>query len=148
MENIVTRLTQLGVFTSLIGAVTLFLGLFPNAVGLSRASGIGIAQITIMLIGLFTLTAGAYVTVYSILHRGTPTTLLRQVGVRLGMTGFVFSAASTIADILGFGSHTTSGEPLFGWLQAAGMITGFAISAIGVLTYGAASSQSIESSPK
>lgn len=92
-----------------------------------------------MLVGLFILICGAYITVYSLLHRGTQTNLLRDVGLRLGMTGFVFASAATIADLLGFGSHSLTAEPIFGWLQAAGMLTGFVISAIGVLIYGASS---------
>lgn len=131
-----TRLTQLGIGTGALGIIALFLGLFPNAIGLSRAPGIGVAQITSMLFGLFVLILGAYVSVYSLLHRGSPPTLTREIGLRLGMTGYVFASASTIADLLGFGSHTTATEPLFGWLQAAGMLTGFAIAAIGVLMYG------------
>jgi len=133
-----SRLTQLGIFTGVLGAVILFLGLFPNAVGVARALGIGPAQIVAILSGLFLLVLGAYIIVYSIAHRGRPTNLMRDIGVRLGMTGLVFATASTIADILGFGSHTGQGGLVFGWLQALGMMVGFGIAAAGVLVYGAA----------
>jgi hypothetical protein len=63
---------------------------------------------------------------------------MRDIAVRLGMTGLVFSAAAMLADLMGFGSHVGGEGPLFGWLQAAGMLTGFVISAIGVFLYGAA----------
>jgi hypothetical protein len=64
---------------------------------------------------------------------------MRDIGVRLGMTGLVLAAAATMADLLGFGSHITSSSgPFFGWLQAIGMLAGFLLSALGVFIYGAA----------
>jgi hypothetical protein len=133
-----SRLAQLGIFFIVLGAVILFLGLFPFAVDADVASGIGIVQIFTMLAGLFLLVLGAYVVVYAIVHRGRPRTLMGDIGVRMGMTGLVFAAAATLADVMGFGSHTAAEGPWFGWLQAAGMLIGFLISALGVLIYGMA----------
>lgn len=132
------RLAQFGVFLVMVGGVVLFLGLFPFAADIDATPGVGIAQILGILAGLFVLVTGAYVMVYALVHRGSPTTLLRDVGVRLGMTGLVFATAATLADLMGFGSHTGSGGFLFGWLQATGMLVGFVIAAIGVLIYGIA----------
>ncbi len=132
-----SRLVQLGIFCIVLGGVILFLGLFPFAVDIDTTPGIGLVQILGMQIGLLLLIGGAYTVVYAILHRGRPRSLMRDIGVRLGMTGLVFSAAATLADVMGFGSHTNAG-PVFGWLQAAGMLAGFLIAAIGVVVYGAA----------
>jgi hypothetical protein len=49
------------------------------------------------------------------------------------MTGGVISAASVLADVMGFGSHTHG--TLFGWVQAGGMLAGFGLSALGVVIY-------------
>ena len=134
-----SRLAQFGVFLVVLGTVALFLGLFPFAVDADRTAGIGFTQIVIMQIGLFLLVGGAYVVVYATAHRGNAPTFMGDVGIRLGLTGLVFAAAATMADVLGFGSHLAEGGPLFGWLQAVGMLSGFGLSALGVLIYGAAS---------
>jgi hypothetical protein len=133
-----SRLAQFGLFIGILGGVVLFLGLFPSAIDADSTPGIGLIQIVAMQAGLFLLVLGAYVVVYAMVHRGRPRTLMRDIAVRLGMTGLVFSAAAMLADLMGFGSHISSDGPLFGWLQAAGMLTGFVISAIGVFLYGAA----------
>jgi uncharacterized membrane protein len=133
-----SRLTQLGLLSIVLGSVLFFLGLFPFAVDSDITSGIGAAQLMAMLTGLSMLILGAYVTVYSSLHRGHRRTLIQDVGLRLGMTGLVFSVAATLADLLGFGSHTLVAGPTFGWLQALGMLSGFMIAALGVLIYATA----------
>ncbi len=137
-----SRLAQFGLFCGVLGSVILFLGLFPSAIDVDNTPGIGLVQIIMMQVGLFFLVLGAYIFVYASVHRGRPRTLLRDIGVRLGMTGLVFSGAAMMADIMGFGSHPTGtgAGPLFGWLQATGMLIGFGISALGVLIYGAARS--------
>ncbi|HEC24321.1 MAG TPA: hypothetical protein ENI95_15545 [Chloroflexi bacterium] len=131
-----SRLAQLGVFITVLGGVILFLGLFPFAVDADATPGIGMAQMGAMLTGLFMLVLGAYVVVYAMVHRGRPRTLMRDIGIRMGMTGLVFAAAATLADVMGFGSHTTESGPLFGWLQATGMLIGFGIASLGVIIYG------------
>ncbi len=131
-----SHLAQLGVFCAVLGAVVLFLGLFPSAVDADSTPGTGLAQIAAMLVGLSLLTLGAYVVVFALIHRGRPRTLLQDIGIRMGLTGLVFAMGATMADVMGFGSHTTSAGALFGWLQAAGMLTGFLIAALGVLIYG------------
>jgi cellobiose-specific phosphotransferase system component IIC len=131
-----SRLTQLGVFCVVLGGVILFLGLFPFSVGLDVTAGIGATQIVAMLTGLFLLVLGAYVVVYAVIHRGQERTLAHMIGVRLGLTGLVFASAAAFADLMGFGSHVSGEGAVFGWLQAAGMMTGFLISALGVLIYG------------
>jgi hypothetical protein len=135
-----SRLAQLGVFITVLGGVILFLGLFPLAIDADATPGIGLTQIAAILTGLFSLVLGAYVFVFATVHRGSPSSLMGDIGIRLGMTGLVFAAAATLADALGFGSHVSDGGPLFGWLQATGMLIGFGIAALGVLLYGAARS--------
>ncbi len=134
------RLTQLGVFTIILGGVILFLGLFPFAIDIESAQGLGLVQILAMLVGLALVILGAYVIIHSLLHRGRPRTLMGDIGVRMGLTGLVFSSAATLADLLGFGTHVVEGTSTLGWLQATGLLIGFLFSAVGVLIYGMARS--------
>jgi len=134
------RLAQWGFLGIVLRGIALFLGLFPFAVGLDDTPGIGVTQIVVIVIALFLIILNAYLIVYALVHRGHPRRLLRDVGLRLGMSGLVFVAAAALADIMGFGSHTTGGSPVLGGLQAAGMLAGFVLSAIGVLIYGYARS--------
>lgn len=133
-----SRLAQAGVFSIVLGGVILFLGLFPAAVDADGVPGIGLVQIMAMLAGLSLLVIGAYIVTYAMICRKRPRSLLGGVGIRLGLSGMVLAASATLADALGFGSHTGLSGPLFGWLQAVGMLIGFGIAALGVLIYGMA----------
>ncbi|NDJ52596.1 MAG: hypothetical protein GYB68_05865 [Chloroflexi bacterium] len=132
------RLAQIGVLGSAAGGVFFFLGLFPFSVSADATPGVGVIQIGSVLTGLFLLVAGAYLVVYALIHRDQPRSLMRDIGVRLGMTGLVFAAAALLADVMGFGSHEVQDGSLFGWLQALGMLIGFLIASIGVLVYATA----------
>ncbi|GAB4468687.1 MAG: hypothetical protein Kow00124_03090 [Anaerolineae bacterium] len=131
-----SRLAQLGVFSTVLGVVVLFLGLFPGAAGAVETPGIGLAQISAILVGLGLFVLGAYVVLYAMIHVGRPRNLVRDIGVRLGVTGLLVAASATLADVFGFGSHTGEEGVLLGWLQAVGLLIGFLIAAIGVLVYG------------
>jgi len=93
-------------------------------------------QILAILIGLGLFVIGAYVVLFALIHRGQPRNLLRDIGVRLGFTGLIISASAILADVFGFGSHTGQQGVLLGWLQAVGVLIGFAVSAVGVIVYG------------
>ena len=120
-----SRLAQLGVFTTVLGGVVMFLGVFPGAVGADNTSGIGLIQIGAILVGLILFVVGAYVVLFALLHRGRRRSLMRDVGVRLGITGLIFAASAIMADVFGFGSHTGEEGVLLGWLQAVGVMIGW-----------------------
>jgi hypothetical protein len=130
------KLAQVGVLSIVLGSVLLFLGLFPFAADLDISPGVGTSQLIALIGGLFFFVLGGYVVLFAVEHIGRPRTLLQDVGVRLGMTGLVVSAASTLADTMGFGSHASG--TLLGAVQAGGILVGFGISAIGVVIYGIA----------
>ena len=69
-----SRLAQLGVFCMVLGAVVLFLGLFPGAVNADVTPGIGLVQIIGILTGLVLLVLGAYV-----VTRALPRTCRRRI---------------------------------------------------------------------
>lgn len=130
-----SRLAQVGIFLMVLGGVVLGLALFPSAIDADATPGIGVVQIIAILGGLVLLVTGAYVVTRGLVHGGSRQhTLLRDIGIRLGLTGMVFAAAVTMADAMGYGSH--SGGPVFGWLQTIGILLGFGIAALGVLIYG------------
>ena len=130
-----TRSAQVGVFLVTLGGVVLFVGMFPGAIDAALTPEVGPVQLMAMLAGLTLLVFGAYIFAYATIHQGRPSTLQMAIGVRMGLTGLVFAAAATMADIMGFGSHVPSDGIFFGWLQAAGMLIGFGIAALGVLIY-------------
>jgi hypothetical protein len=131
-----SRLAQLGVFTTVRGGVAMFVSLFPGAMGIDFTPGIGMAQIVVTLFGLMLITLGAYVFVYAMIHRSKPRTLSQDIGIRMGLTGLTLAVAASLADVLGFGSHSLSAGFTFGRIQSIGMAIGFVFAALGVIVYG------------
>ena len=131
------RIAQFGIAVGALGTMLTFMGLFPGVTGLPPASGIGIVQIVTILIGFVLLIAGALIYVKFTFYVGKQANLAQQIGVRLALTGLLFAIMMGMADIVGFGSHLRSDgvEPLFGVLQAIGIISSFVIAALGVLIY-------------
>ena len=131
------RIAQFGIALGALGTVLTFMGLFPGVTGLTPAKGIGIVQIVTMLMGFTLLILGALIYVKFTFYVGHPANLAQQIGIRLSLTGLLFAAMSGAADIVGFGSHgsATGTPPLFGMLQAIGIIGSFIIAALGVLIY-------------
>ena len=54
----------------------------------------------------------------------------------MGLTGLTFAVAASLADVLGFGSHTLGTGLTFGRLQSIGMAIGFMLASLGVVVYG------------
>lgn len=131
------RIAQFGIALGALGTVLTFMGLFPGVTGLNPAQGIGIVQIFTVLAGFTLLIGGALIYAKFTFYVGKPANLAQQVGIRLALTGLLFAAMSGTADVVGFGSHISSAnsEPLFGFLQAVGIIGSFIVAALGVLVY-------------
>jgi hypothetical protein len=131
-----SRLAQLGVFSSVMGSVAMFMGLFPGAMTVDSTPGMGLGQIFIALLGLTLITGGAYIFVYATWHRGGRRTLYQDIGIRMGLTGLTFAVAVSLADVFGFGSHSLGTGITFGRIQSIGMAIGFLIASLGVFIYG------------
>jgi hypothetical protein len=131
------RVAQIGIALGALGAVLAFMGLFPGVTGLPPTAGIGIVQLALVLAGFTLLIAGAYIYVKYIFYPRKSATLSQQIGLRLSMSGLLFAGFAAMADILGFGSNlrTATGDIYFGPWQAAGLVGGFLIAAVGVLLY-------------
>ncbi len=131
------RIAQFGIALGALGTVLTFMGLFPGVTGLTPAKGIGIVQIFTVLTGFTLLIVGALIYVKFTFYVGKAANLAQQIGIRLALTGLLFAVMSGTADIVGFGSHGSNAgnQPLFGMLQAIGIIGSFIIAALGVLIY-------------
>ena len=131
------RVAQFGIALSALGIVLTFMGLFPGVTGLEPAAGIGIVQIFTILIGFTLLILGALIYVKFTFYPTQGASLAQQIGVRLALTGLLFAAMAGLSDVLGFGSHPRGpdSEPLFGYLQAFGLIGSFVMASLGVLIY-------------
>ena len=123
---------KLGIWLSLIGFSLLYLGAKPENLGLDRSPVIGFTQIGIILFGLGLMSLGAYISLKSFWPRGH-TTISADFGMRFIMTGLVIAVFSGMADVFGIGSHPLTGLIYFGKLQAAGVIIGEGLIALGVV---------------
>jgi hypothetical protein len=131
------RATQLGVAVGTLGFILILMGLFPGVTGARPAAGVGAVQFMIIWTGFTLLIMGALIYVRYGLGSDDEANLTRQIGIRLAWTGLIFIGMAGLADFLGFGSHTPSGnaDALFGQLQLVGVIGGFLLSSLGIALY-------------
>jgi hypothetical protein len=130
------RQSQLAITILTLGGVIAFIGLFPGVIGLDVAAGVGLFQMTVILVGLTLLILGALYFVQANYYPGQPHTLGQQIGIRLAATGLIVSFMSGLADVLGVGTHPPIEAPsLLGPWQTAGLIGGFVVASIGVILF-------------
>jgi hypothetical protein len=118
-------ITFSGLFIFTVGAK-------PNWFGWDRSPVVGFVQITVFLIGLGLICAGGYVGLLA-LWRGTPRTIVADIGLRLVGTGYVIAIFAGMADVFGMGSQPLPGVPYFGPWQATGVLIGQVLIAVGFL---------------
>jgi heme/copper-type cytochrome/quinol oxidase subunit 1 len=131
------RYSQVSITIGTLGVVITLIGLFPGIAGLETTEGVGVLQVLIILLGFTLLFTGAYIFAKQMFFSGLPSTLAQDIGVRLTMSGLLFSAAAGLADVLGFGSHapTATERPLLGDWQAVAFIGGFLIASSGIVIF-------------
>lgn len=131
------RVGQIGIALGALGIVLAVMGLFPAVTGLPPTPGIGAVQLVTIMIGFSLLIFGAYIYARFTFYPRTPANLAQQIGVRLSLTGLLLAGMAAMADVLGFGSNvrTETDDLFFGPWQAAGLIGGFVIAALGILIY-------------
>jgi putative Mn2+ efflux pump MntP len=132
-----SRISQVGIALSLLGAMIMLMGLFPGITGVAPTSGVGIVQLFVTLIGFTLLIFGALVYVKFAFYANQRATLAQQIGTRLALTGLVLAGIAAFSDALGFGSHGAqfTEYQFLGPLQATGIIASFLLSCLGVLVY-------------
>lgn len=116
-----------------LGLLVFLVGIHPDLIGMNRSRVIGFIQMGVWLGGLGVLLLGAFLAV-RVVRNGRPMSLRAEVGTRLIATGYVISAAASLADFLAIGSHRLPWVYL-GPLQVAGLAGGVMISLLGVLLY-------------
>jgi len=115
-----------------LGLVLFIVGLEPDFFGVDRSPVVGFVQIAVFLVGLAIICIGGYIS-FSPQWAGFERTLSADIGLRLVSTGFVIAFVSGMADVFGFGTQPFPEVPYFGPLQAAGVILGEVVIAIGFL---------------
>jgi uncharacterized membrane protein YiaA len=133
-----SRLARLSIFLIVAGFFVFLIGIYPDLIRLNTNPAVfGILQILVSLLGMGLMTLGSYLFLYTTIHHAREHRLRHDVGLRLVGTGYVFCAASSLADILGFGSHniTSSETSYFGPAQVTGMLIGTVIILVGLFLY-------------
>lgn len=123
---------RIGLVFSFMGLILFLLGVNPGIFGLDRSPVIGFVQIAVFLIGLGMISLGGFIALNT-LWNGKQKSIVADIGFRLASTGFVIAVAAGLADIFGLGNHPFPQVPVFGPWQAAGVIIGQVIIAIGFL---------------
>jgi len=108
------------------------LGGNPALFGLDRSPVVGFVQISVFLIGLAMICMGGYITLNT-LWSGREKSIAADIGFRLVSTGYVISFTAGMADIFGLGNQPFPEIPYYGPWQAAGVVIGEVIIALGFL---------------
>lgn len=122
-------------FSLILSAAGLFVfvvGAKPNWFGWDRSPVVGFIQISVFLIGLAMICWGGYVGLLA-LWGGGQRSILADIGSRLVATGYVIAVFTGMADIFGLGTQPLPMVPYFGPWQAAGVLIGQVVIAIGLL---------------
>jgi hypothetical protein len=132
-----SRLARAGVAAVVFGFFIFFVGLFPQVINADITPGIGIWQVFVALVGITSMTLGAYLYTYTTRHRAMRNRLRDDIGLRLMATGLVLAYAAGLADVLGIGSHaaTPVTRPHLGEWQAGGVALGVIVIAAGLVLY-------------
>lgn len=125
---------QIGLVFTFAGLLIFLLGIKPGLFGLDRSPVVGFVQITVFLVGLGIICAGGFIAI-NVLWNGNEKTILADIGFRLVSTGYVVSATSGMADVIGFGNHPFPNVPHFGAWQAVGVMIGQIIIVLGFLMF-------------
>lgn len=131
-DDVVTPRIRLSLIIVFTGLFIFTVGAKPAYFGWDRSPVVGFVQIVVFLFGLALICLGGYLGLHS-LWWGIERTIVADIGSRLVSTGYVFSVFAGLADIFGMGSHTFPKIPYFGPWQAAGVLIGQGITALGFL---------------
>jgi hypothetical protein len=123
---------RFGLGVTILGLLVFMLGANPALLGLDRSPVVGFVQISVFLIGLVMICLGGYITLNT-LWSGREKSIAADIGFRLVSTGYVISFFAGMADIFGLGNQPFPEIPYYGPWQAAGVVIGQVIIALGFL---------------
>jgi hypothetical protein len=130
-----TIILNIGIGLTIAGFLIFIFGASPGIIGLDRNPYVGFAQTAIFSFGLAMLCLGGFISFKSCQRDGFYQTLAQDIGIRLVATGYIISLISGMADVFGFGTQTWPFRPFFGPQQAAGVVVGEVVIAVGFLLY-------------
>ena len=133
-RNIKLRI-NIGVGLTIIGFLVFILGADPGIVGLDRSPVVGFVQTATFSTGLAMLCLGGFISLKACQGTDHLQSLAQDIGLRLVATGYLIALVSGMADVFGFGTQSYPALPFFGHWQAAGVIVGEIIIAVGFLLY-------------
>jgi hypothetical protein len=120
----------------ILGLFVFVVGINPDLIGMNRSRVIGFIQMGVWLSGLGMLLLGSFLAV-RVVRNGRQMSLRAEIGTRLIATGFVVSAAASLADFLAIGSHRLPWV-YFGPLQVGGLAGGVILSLVACCSTGRA----------
>ena len=123
---------RFGLVVVLLGLLVFILGINPGMFGVDRSPVVGFVQIAVFLVGLAMMCLGGYI-VLNTLWNGSEKTIAADIGYRMVATGYVLAVTSGMADVFGFGTQTFPDIPYFGPWQAAGVMAGEMVIALGFM---------------
>lgn len=123
---------RVGLTITLVGLFVFTVGAKPGWLGWDRSPVVGFVQIAVFLVGLGMICIGGYTGLLA-LWKGAQRSIAADIGLRLVSTGYVVSVFAGMADVFGMGSQRFPAVPYFGPLQAAGVLIGEIVIAIGFL---------------
>ena len=132
-DDSATPRIRLSLILTFVGLFIFAVGAKPDLFGWDRSPVVGFVQIVVFLIGLAWICVGGYMGLHALWWGIEERTIIADMGSRLVATGFVFSVFAGLADIFGMGSHSFPQIPYFGPWQAAGVLIGQGIIALGFL---------------
>ena len=133
-RNIKLRI-NIGIGLTIAGFLVFLLGADPGFVNLNRSPVVGFVQTAMFSSGLAILCLGGFIGLKACQRPGHYQTLAQDVGIRLVATGYLIALVSGMADVFGFGTQAYPALPFFGPWQAAGVIVGEIVIAVGFLLY-------------
>ncbi len=118
---------------ALVGAIAFVIGVDPDLIGMNLTPAVGIAQMSLWMVGLAMILIGCYSAI-RVVRNGRPNSLRADIGTRLIATGYVFAAVASLADYLGIGTQRFPNLS-FGVVQVSGLVFGIIISLLGLGLY-------------
>ncbi len=132
LEDAITPRIRVSVAITFLGFLLFMIGAKPDWFGWDRSPVVGFVQIAIFVAGLAIICLGGYIGIIT-LWWGHERTIVGDIGSRLIGTGYVVAFFAGMADVFGMGSHILPVVPYFGPWQAAGVLIGQGIIALGFL---------------
>jgi len=125
----------IGLGLTMMGFLVFLIGANPELFGLNRSPVVGFVQTATFSTGLAVICLGGFIGLKACQDPGEEPTIAQDIGLRLVGTGYLIALISALADVFGFGTQTWPVQPFFGPWQAAGVVIGEIIIAVGFLLY-------------